>query len=198
MAQALGSVPEVLSDLAKALRGLHVRWYVFGAQALVLRGFPRATADVDITVLLGTIPTQGLLAALARRGLFPTIEDTTFVTTTRVIPVVHRGTGLLVVVVLGGPGIEERFAAAAETVRVGRIAVPVATATHLVVMKVLAGRPKDLDDAAILLAMQAAQVNSAEIDKLSKALSRALADDGILDNLREARRRSARLRRRRG
>jgi hypothetical protein len=197
MPQALGSVPEVLADLAKALRSLRVRWYLFGAQALVLRGLSRATAHVDVTVLLGTIPTERLLAMLRRHGLPPAIEEARFVATTRVVPVVHRRTGLLVDIVLGGPGIEERFAAAAETVRVGRIRVPVATATHLVVMKVLAGRPKDLDDAAGLLAMSVGRIDADELDELSQALSRALADDGVLDNLREVRRRSARLRGRR-
>jgi hypothetical protein len=36
--------------------------------------------------------------------------------------------------------------------RVGRRSIPVATPTHLLVMKVLAGRPKDLEDVAALLA----------------------------------------------
>lgn len=174
-----------------------MRWYLFGAQALVLRGFARATADVDVTVLPGPLPTERLVAAFRRHGFLPTLEDATFVATTRVIPVVHRRTGLMVDVVLGGPGLEERFASAAERVRVGRTSVPVASATHLVVMKVLAGRPKDLDDAAALLALPGSQVDSAEIDELTKSLSQALADDGVLVNLREARRRCARLRDRR-
>jgi hypothetical protein len=195
MPQAIGSVPEVLTDLAKALRGLRVPWYLFGAQALVLRGVARATADVDITVLLGTLPAERLVLALRRHRFNPTIEDATFVATTRVIPVVHRRTRMLVDIVLGGPGIEERFAAAAQKVKVGRSSVPVATATHLVVMKVLAGRPKDLDDAATLLAMPAGQVDGREVEKLTVLLSQALDDDSVRENLREARRRSVRLRR---
>jgi hypothetical protein len=98
--------------------------------------------------------------------------------------------------VLGGPGIEELFASAAEKVKVGRLLVPVATATHLVVMKVLAGRPKDIEDAAALLAVQADRIDVKELNDLTKQLARALAEDDVLVHLREATRRASRLRQR--
>jgi hypothetical protein len=46
--------------------------------------------------------------------------------------------------------------------------------------------------------MSAGRIDADELDELSQALSQALADDSVLDNLREVRRRSARLRGRRG
>ena len=193
MPRASGSVAEVLADLARALRGLQVRWYVFGAQALVLRGYPRATADLDVTVLLGAMPTSRLVAALRKRGFSPSVRDSAFVAATRVLPVIHKPTGFPVDIVLGGPGLEELFASAAEKVRIGRLQIPVPTATHLVVMKVLAGRPKDIEDAVALLATQASRIDAEELDELTKALAAALAEDDILVHLREARRRASRL-----
>ena len=197
MPRAQGSVAEVLGDLSQALRELRIAWYVFGAQALVLRGFPRATADLDVTVLLGATPTVRLVAALARQGFKPTFVDAAFLATTRVLPVVHKATGFPVDIVLGGPGLEELFASAAEKVKVGRRLVPVATATHLVVMKVLAGRPKDIEDAAVLLAVRGRQIHAKELETLTKELAAALAEDDILVHLQEARRRAGRLRGRR-
>lgn len=38
-----------LADLAPALVSFGLRWYVFGAQAAIHYGSPRATADVDVT-----------------------------------------------------------------------------------------------------------------------------------------------------
>jgi predicted RNA-binding Zn ribbon-like protein len=110
-----------------------------------------------------------------------------------VLPVIHRATGFPVDIVLGGPGLEELFASAAENVRIGRLQVPVPTGTHLVVMKVLAGRPKDIEDAVALLATQASRIDAEELDELTKALAAALAEDDILVHLREARRRAFRL-----
>lgn len=190
------SVAEVLGDLSRALRALRITWYVFGAQALVLRGFPRATADLDVTVLLGTMPTTRLVTELGKRGFSPAFQDAAFVATTRVLPVVHKSTGLPVDIVLGGPGLEEHFASAAERVKVGRLFVPVATANHLVVMKVLAGRPKDIEDAASLLADRAGRIDAKEIEDLTRSLSSALGEDDVLVHLAEARKRASRLRRR--
>jgi hypothetical protein len=193
MPRASDSITEVLADLARTFRGLRIRWYVFGAQALVLRGYPRATADLDVTVLLGALPTSRLVTALRKRGFSPAFRDRAFVAATRVLPVIHRATGFPVDIVLGGPGLEELFASAAENVRIGRLQVPVPTGTHLVVMKVLAGRPKDIEDAVALLATQASRIDAEELDELTKALAAALAEDDILVHLREARRRASRL-----
>ena len=196
MPRTSGSVAEVLGDLSKALRELRIVWYVFGAQALVLRGFPRATADLDVTVLLGATPTSRLVTTLGKRGFKLGFGDAAFVEATRVVPVVHKSTGFPVDIVLGGPGLEELFASAAEKLKVGRLLVPVATATHLVVMKVLAGRPKDIEDAAALLAVQSDQIDVKELNELTKDLAAALAEDDVLVHLREATKRASRLRQR--
>lgn len=193
MPPATGSVVDVIEDLARALKTLQIKWYVFGAQALVLRGCPRATADLDVTVLLGTLPTQRLVTVLRSRGFSLRTEDDEFIATTRVLPVVHEATAFPVDVVLGGPGLEELFADAAQKVRIGRLSVPVATSTHLVLMKVLASRPKDLEDAATLLAARGSEIDPTELDELANALASALAEDDILAHLTEARRRAARL-----
>ena len=44
---------ELLAALAPPLHQLGVGWYLFGAQAAMLHGAERLTADVDVTVHLG-------------------------------------------------------------------------------------------------------------------------------------------------
>ena len=39
-------------EAGKAFRDLGVRWYIFGAQAVIAAGAPRLTEDVDVTVEL--------------------------------------------------------------------------------------------------------------------------------------------------
>jgi hypothetical protein len=41
---------ELLADLSGVLRNLGLAWYVFGAQAALIWGRPRMTADVDVTL----------------------------------------------------------------------------------------------------------------------------------------------------
>lgn len=54
---------ELLADLSRALRTLGVRWYVFGAQAVLIWGRPRMTTDVDVTVRLESDDNTSFAAA---------------------------------------------------------------------------------------------------------------------------------------
>jgi hypothetical protein len=86
---------ELLAALAAVLRRRHLRWYLFGAQAVVLHGRPRLTEDVDVTVEADTAQLSGLVGALARAGFTPRVSDVeAFVARARVIPFLHRKTGL--------------------------------------------------------------------------------------------------------
>jgi hypothetical protein len=191
MPRADDSVASVLGALSAAFRRLGVSWYVFGAQALVLRGLPRATADVDVTVMLGELPTERLAAALERSGFKLRAASSEFIAATRVLPIVHVRSRLPVDVVLGGPGLEERFAAAAERIRVGRTTVPVARSADLVLMKVLSARPKDLEDAVALLCSEPRLASDAEIEAVALELSAAIGEDDVVRNLAEVRARAS-------
>jgi predicted nucleotidyltransferase len=54
--------------------------------------------------------------------------------------------------VLAGPGLEEQFLARAVLVDIGGVRVPVMSPEDLVVTKILAGRPKDIEDVRGILA----------------------------------------------
>ena len=46
----MSAVADTLEILARVLDGQGLPWFVFGAQAVTVRGAPRATQDIDITV----------------------------------------------------------------------------------------------------------------------------------------------------
>ncbi len=93
-----------------------------------------------------------LVARLSDAGIEPRIPfDDVFVSRTRVLPLVHRATGMGVDVVLAGPGPEETFLDNARTVDIEGVRVRMAAPTDIVVMKVLAGRPKDVEDLVAIL-----------------------------------------------
>ena len=140
-------IAELLAGIARALGSLGARWYLFGAQAAIVHGASRLTADVDVTVELGGRSSASLVESLRHEGFALRVADTDdFVERTRVLPLVHEPSGILCDVVLAGPGIEELFFERSELRDVGGVRVPVVSADDLIAMKVLAGRPKDLDD----------------------------------------------------
>lgn len=136
-----------LADLARVLGSLGLRWYLFGAQAAVHYGNPRLSADVDVTIDLGAVAIRELVARLGGAGIEPRIPfDEPFVSRTRVLPMVHRATGMGVDVVLAGPGPEELFLTRARPAIFEGVPIRVAAPGDLLVMKVLAGRAKDIED----------------------------------------------------
>jgi hypothetical protein len=124
----------------------HLRWYLFGAQAVAAYGVPRTTGDVDITLDLGDRRLDTLVAPLRRAGFIPTITDESFAAETRIYPVTHQPTGWNFDLVLAGPGLEQRFLDEVRMFPAGRHEIPVIAPEYLVTLKILAGRPKDLED----------------------------------------------------
>jgi len=49
--------------------------YVFGAQAVSFHGFPRATADLDLTIDLAGLTPRALVRELEKAGFSPRIAD---------------------------------------------------------------------------------------------------------------------------
>lgn len=166
---------EVYRALDDAFRELGAAWYVFGGQAAILHGAHRFTEDLDVTVLPMDIETQELVRVVTRRGFSLRVPDIDgFVAQTRVLPILHAATKIPVDVVLGGPGLEQLFAQRAQLLDVGGLAVPVASAEDLIVMKVLAGRRKDLEDAVAILMARGAKLDLAQVKETIRIVEQAL------------------------
>lgn len=171
---------QALAALARLARRERVRWYVFGAEAVNLYGFPRRTADLDVTIDLQERDPMDFVSALQKAGFLPRFPDEEFIRSTRVIPVVHRATGLPVDLVLAGPGLEQLFLDRAGPQRIAGTEIPVIAPEHLVITKLLAGRPKDLEDVRELLALRRDTLDDAHITELLIEIEQALGRSDLL------------------
>jgi hypothetical protein len=170
---------ELLAALAAALDALGVRWYVFGAQAALLWGRPRLTADVDVTVKC-SLPTRELVGALEARGFSLRVDGTAeFIQATRVVPLEHRASGLALDVVLAGPGLEELFLERAVPVDVAGTVVPFISPEDLIVTKLLAGREKDIDDVRGVLSERGSALDIERIRTTLALLEQALGQSDL-------------------
>lgn len=143
------------------------------------------TADVDATVLLGDTSTEALVAALEAKEFELRINDPTFVAATRVIPVVHRPTGVPADIVLGGPGLEELFLSRASDRDVGGARVPVVSPEDLIVMKILAGRDKDKEDVRAVLRAGKGTLDVDAIRATLQMLEEALGQSDLIPQFDE-------------
>jgi hypothetical protein len=172
----------VFVDLAKTFAGLDVRWYVFGAQAVIAAGAPRLTDDVDVTVEPPAGGTKAIVKALARNGirLRPVGDIDTFIAQTRVIPAVHVASAMPIDIVLAGPGLEMEMLDRARKRRLGRAQIPFVANEDLVALKILAGREKDLEDVRTLVRGSASEIDWKVARARVVELGEALDDSNLI------------------
>jgi len=176
----------LLSDLNTVFEQTKSRWYVFGAQAAIIHGASRLTADVDVTVIYGDRSIVDLIEILGAKGFDIRVADAAaFVARSRVLPVLHLKSKMPVDIVLGGPGLEEEFARRASHYEIENVKVPIASGEDVVSMKILAGREKDLDDALSVVSAQLEKLDLRCIQNTLEMLEEALDRRDLLPMLND-------------
>jgi Nucleotidyltransferase of unknown function (DUF6036) len=161
------------------------------------------TADVDVTAKLPDEDPAAFVAAMEAAGFDLRVRDVNgFVRRTRVFPFVHRSSQIPVDVVLAGPGLEEEFLARALPADLGGVVVPVISPEDLIVTKLLAARPKDVEDIRTVLAERLESLDLSRIRRLLRILQESLAVRDLkplfeteIARIRKSRRRGSRRRR---
>lgn len=163
-----------------------LRWYLFGAQAVIVHGHVRQSADVDVTVELGSMKPAALLKRLEAFGFKLLIDEAParFIAETRVIPVEHLRTHIPVDVVIAGPGLEQDILARVHRIKVAGANVPVVSPEDLIVLKLLAGRSRDLDDVRGVITRQGDKLDVAAVRERVGAVE-ALLDQSDLTPILE-------------
>lgn len=174
----------LLAVVREVFRQRGDRWYLFGAQAVVAHGFPRTTGDVDVTVVPADGDARALAAALVSAGLTLRVSDLDdFVDRTAVLPFHHEPTGLGLDVVLGASGLERDCLDRAVAVDIGDGAVPVIRVEDLIVLKVLSGRPKDVEDVRSILRRRRRTLDLVHVRSLLAELEEALGQSDLVPAL---------------
>ncbi|MGZ5432434.1 MAG: nucleotidyl transferase AbiEii/AbiGii toxin family protein [Thermoanaerobaculia bacterium] len=134
-----------LSALMRWFDETGIRAAVIGGVAASLRGKPRLTKDIDAVVLDADADT--LLRSAATFQLVPRVADALeFARHTRVLLLRHSPTQIDVDISLGALPFEEEIVDRSGLIDVGDMHVRVASAEDLVIMKAVAGRPRDIAD----------------------------------------------------
>ncbi len=143
---------QLLERIAAGLDARKLPYMVIGGQAVLLYGEPRLTKDIDITLGVGPDQWRELLEMSQAFGLHPLVETPEeFVRQTMVLPCLDPSSGIRVDFMFSLASYEQQALERARIVTVGRTGVRYASPEDLVIHKVIAGRPRDLEDVRSIL-----------------------------------------------
>jgi hypothetical protein len=160
---------DLIARLAVALEAKSIPFMLIGGQAVLLHGEPRLTQDVDVTMGVGPDRVRDLLDVCEALGLQPLPEDPgAFARETFVLPAADPETGVRLDLIFSTTPYEAQAIDRAVLVDMGSRAVPFATAEDLVLHKLFAGRPRDLEDAAGVVRRKGSELDWEYLDRWAR------------------------------
>jgi predicted nucleotidyltransferase len=172
------AIQTTLADLAAFLSDQEVRFAVIGGIAVSVWGEPRFAADVVVVVGVDLAGALALIKAAEHtrfRPLFGGVEE--LVQTAFLLPLRHVDTQIKVDLAIGLSGFEGQIIHRAKLVELAGHLLPVATAEDLMLMKLLAARPRDVDDVSRIVARQRDALDWEYLFQTGTDLQEALGQD---------------------
>jgi len=140
-------VESLLAKISLGLEKRGIAYMIVGGQAVLLHGEPRLTRDVDITLGAGPDQVGEVLDAVSGWGWRVLVDNPVdFVQRTMVLPCLEPESGLRVDFMFSFTPYERQALPRAIPVNLNGTDVHFASVEDLIIHKIFAGRPRDLED----------------------------------------------------
>ncbi len=152
-------------------------YMVISGQAVLYYGEPRLTRDIDITLGVDIDKLQSVLRPIEGSGLDVATKDVgRFVSETHVLPLIETATGIRVDLIFSFSEYERSALQRVVSVPLGSGEVRFIAVEDLIIHKIVAGRPRDLEDIRGILA-RSPKMDDAYLEKWLRSLGKALDRD---------------------
>jgi predicted nucleotidyltransferase len=138
---------KLISKIGRLLSKNKIPYMIIGGQAVLLYGIPRLTKDIDITLGVSTDRLADIVKICysAKLKIIPeSYED--FVNKTSVLPVKDKTTQIRVDFIFSFTPYEKQAIKRARKIIIKNIPVNFASVEDVIIHKVFAGRPRDIED----------------------------------------------------
>ncbi|HET6341343.1 MAG TPA: nucleotidyl transferase AbiEii/AbiGii toxin family protein [Gemmatimonadota bacterium] len=174
----------ILGALTRALESRDLPFMVIGGQAVLVHGQPRLTLDIDITLGVEPDRLETVLEICRELDLEPLPEEVEpFVKETFVLPALHRETRIRVDFVFSTTPYERQAIERAVSIEVGGARVPFATAEDLVLHKLFAGRPRDLEDVLGIVRRRGKALDWSYLERWASEFATVPGREGMVDQI---------------
>lgn len=173
-------ITRALKAVAPILENHRGRSLVIGGIAVIARGVPRVTRDIDIAFSGADVTIQAIAAELDLQGIVSRIDDAVgFALESQVLLVRHAATGVDLDVSFAWLPFELEAIAASERTMIAGVALQVARAEDLVIYKAVAWRPQDQQDVERLLVLHGTRMDLRRIRSHVRELGEAMEQDRL-------------------
>lgn len=171
-----------LAACATALRHFDRPGMIIGGIAVIARGVPRQTVDIDATIWAEGLDVETLLPTLAAERILPrTADAVAFARERRVLLLRHEPTGTPLELILAYLPFERTALERADLVDFGGVRVPAATAEDLIIYKAVAWRDRDRSDVERLLVLHGRSIDLERVRRLVREFAMALDEPERID-----------------
>lgn len=172
---------DALEALARVLAELGVPSMVIGGVAVIALGVPRSTVDIDATVLAVNLELNRLFELAEQHGFSPRIDDAPgFARAHQVVLLEHNTSGIPVDITLASLPFEEDAIGSSTEISYAGIRINIPTPGDLLVYKLVAARPRDLEDAEKLLLLYGSRLDLGRLRGIISEFADALEDPSRL------------------
>ncbi|MFC1668492.1 nucleotidyl transferase AbiEii/AbiGii toxin family protein [Chlamydiota bacterium] len=138
---------ELLVKIAKTFSNKNIPYMIIGGQAVLIYGEPRLTRDIDITLGVNTDKLDVILECVKSIGLKPLPEDgNKFVEETLVLPCLDKKTEFRIDFIFSYSLYEQEAIKRVKLVKIYETDVAFASPEDVIIHKIFAKRPRDLED----------------------------------------------------
>jgi len=143
---------KLIVKIGNSLKKNSIPYMIIGGQAVLLYGEPRLTRDIDITLGVDSNRVKEVLKIIKELSLKPIPENIeSFVKETMVLPALEETTGIRVDFIFSFTSYETNAISRGKTITVNGCEVVFISPEDLVIHKIFAGRPRDIEDAKIII-----------------------------------------------
>ena len=143
---------EIIARIGAGFVRHRIPYMIIGGQAVLLYGEPRLTRDIDITLGVNIDRITELLAVVKELSLKPLPEDVeAFAMQTMVLPAVDETTGIRVDFIFSFLPYEREAIGRARKIMVLNQDICFASPEDVIIHKIFAGRPRDMEDVRTVL-----------------------------------------------
>ena len=169
----------VLKILDDYLTSLNYSYCLIGGLAVQVRGRPRFTHDIDLCILTNLVDQGVLISNISKEFDLRFDGADELARSSQILPIIIEG--VEVDISLGLSMFEAEVIEKASLEQITQdLLLPVCSAEDLIIFKIVAGRPKDIEDVRSIISHS----DSLDQDKILKNLGlfeEALAENGLID-----------------